>query len=77
MKRKSGNKTKKKKGYQEFIDEINGRLKEKRDIEDLFNRVIVLKADDILKEMQIKEKNNIIMRHSHKDGNAANLLLNK
>ncbi len=65
------------KRYQEFIDEINGSLKEKRDIEDLLNRVVILKAEDVLKEMQIKEKNNEIMRHCHKKVNAAKLVLDK
>lgn len=66
MKRKKLTKSikakKKRKGYQEFIDEINDRLKEKKEIEELFKRVIILKADDVLKEMEIKEKNNKIMR---------------
>ena len=48
------------KSYQEFIDEIAERLKEKKEIEELFKRVIILKADDVLKEMEIKEKNNEI-----------------
>ncbi len=69
MKRKKLTKSikakKKRKSYQEFIDEINDRLKEKKEIEELFKRVIILKADDVLKEMEIKEKNNKIMRSIH------------
>ncbi len=49
------------KSYQEFIDEIAERLKEKKEIEELYKRVIILKADDVLKEMEIKEKNNEIL----------------
>ena len=49
------------KSYQEFIDEIAEKLKEKKEIEELFKRVIILKADDVLKEMEIKEKNNEIL----------------
>ena len=49
------------KSYQEFIDEIAERLKEKKEIEELYKRVIILKADDVLKEMEIKEKNNKIL----------------
>ncbi|RZD14601.1 MAG: hypothetical protein EVJ47_05385 [Candidatus Acidulodesulfobacterium ferriphilum] len=55
------------KSYQEFIDEIAERLKEKKEIEELFKRVIILKADDVLKEMEIKEKNNEILTGLHNE----------
>ncbi len=55
------------KSYQEFIDEIAERLKEKKEIEELFKRVIILKADDVLKEMEIKERNNKILTGLHNE----------
>ncbi|MDA8272518.1 MAG: hypothetical protein M0Z72_02110 [Deltaproteobacteria bacterium] len=55
------------KSYQEFIDETLERLKEKKEIEELFKRVIILKADDVLKEMEIKEKNNEILTGLHNE----------
>ena len=55
------------KSYQEFIDEIAERLKEKKEIEELYKRVIILKADDVLKEMEIKEKNNEILTRLHNE----------
>ncbi|MCL4496862.1 MAG: hypothetical protein M1412_00675 [Deltaproteobacteria bacterium] len=55
------------KSYQEFIDEIAERLKEKKEIEELYKRVIILKADDVLKEMEIKEKNNEILTGLHNE----------
>ena len=55
------------KSYQEFIDEIAERLKEKKEIEELYKRVIILKADDVLKEMEIKERNNKILTGLHNE----------
>ncbi len=55
------------KSYQEFIDETIERLKEKKEIEELYKRVIILKADDVLKEMEIKEKNNEILTRLHNE----------
>ena len=55
------------KSYQEFIDEIAERLKEKKEIEQLYKRVIILKADDVLKEMEIKERNNKILTGLHNE----------
>ena len=55
------------KSYQEFIDETLERLKEKKEIEELFKRVIILKADDVLKEMEIKERNNKILTGLHNE----------
>ena len=55
------------KSYQEFIDETLERLKEKKEIEELYKRVIILKADDVLKEMEIKEKNNEILTRLHNE----------
>jgi len=55
------------KSYQEFIDEIAEKLKEKKEIEELYKRVIILKADDVLKEMEIKEKNNEILTGLHNE----------
>ena len=55
------------KSYQEFIDETAERLKEKKEIEELYKRVIILKADDVLKEMEIKEKNNEILTGLHNE----------
>lgn len=60
---------KKHKGYQEFIDEIDSKLREKKEIEELLKRVIILKADDVMKEMEIKEKNNKIMKLLHEPKN--------
>ena len=55
------------KSYQEFIDETLERLKEKKEIEELYKRVIILKADDVLKEMEIKERNNKILAGLHNE----------
>ncbi len=55
------------KSYQEFIDETLERLKEKKEIEELYKRVIILKADDVLKEMEIKERNNKILTGLHNE----------
>ncbi len=65
---KSAKSKKKRKSYQEFIDEINDKLKEKKEIEELFKRVITLKASDVLKEMEIREKNDKIMRSLYECG---------
>ncbi len=47
----------KRKGYQQFIDEITKTLEKRKEVEELFKRVIILDAETILKELEIKERN--------------------
>lgn len=57
MKKKKQSKLGKRKSYQQFIDEINKKLEEKKEIEELYKRVIILNAKDVLEELKIKERN--------------------
>jgi hypothetical protein len=45
------------KSYQQFIDEIYKKLQEKKEIEELYKRVIIFKASDVLEELRIRKKN--------------------
>ena len=45
------------KSYQQFIDEINNKLREKKEIEELYKRVIIFKASDVLEELRIRKNN--------------------
>ncbi len=58
---KNQKKRKQKKGerksYQQFIDEIYKKLQEKKEIEELYKRVIIFKASDVLEELRIRKKN--------------------
>ncbi len=45
------------KSYQQFIDEIYEKLQEKKEIEELYKRVIIFKASDVLEELRIRKKN--------------------
>jgi len=55
-------KGKRKMSYQEFIDGINGVLKQRKEMEDLFSRVLILNSESVLAEMEIKRKNNEILQ---------------
>ena len=60
-------KTKLKKGkgkisFQEFIDGINDVLNQRKEMEDLFGRVLILNSESVLTEMEIKRKNNEILQ---------------
>ncbi len=48
--------------FQEFIDGINGILNQRREMEDLFGRVLILNSESVLTEMEIKRKNNEILQ---------------
>ena len=47
--------------FQEFIDGINVVLEERKEIEELFRRVLFLTPEKVLEEMEIKRKNNEIL----------------
>jgi hypothetical protein len=59
MKKNKRRKLKKgqRKSYQQFIDEINNKLREKKEIEELYKRVIIFKASDVLEELRIRKNN--------------------
>ncbi|MHB1680428.1 MAG: hypothetical protein ACYCTB_07995 [bacterium] len=59
MKKSKKRKLKKgqRKSYQQFIDEINNKLREKKEIEELYKRVIIFKASDVLEELRIRKNN--------------------
>ncbi len=61
-KKRKINSRKKKMGYQEFIDKINSVLKERKEMEELFSRILVLKSESVLEEMEIKRRNNEILQ---------------
>ena len=48
--------------FQKFIDGISGVLKERKEMEDLFGRVLMLNSESVLAEMEIKKKNNEILQ---------------
>ena len=48
--------------FQNFIDGISGVLKERKEMEDLFGRVLMLNSESVLAEMEIKKKNNEILQ---------------
>ena len=48
--------------FQEFIDGINGVLNQRKEMEDLFGRVLILNSESVLTEMEIKRKNNEILQ---------------
>ncbi len=43
----------------EFIEEIKQKRIEKKEIEELMTRVIILRSEDVLREMRVKEKNKL------------------
>lgn len=55
----------KRKGYQQFIDEIAKTLEKRREVEELFKRVIILDAETVLKELEIKERNMEALKKLH------------
>ncbi len=66
--RKSGRKrenkskpAKRRMSFQEFIDGINVVLEERKEMEELFRRVLFLTPEKVLEEMEIKRKNNEIL----------------
>jgi hypothetical protein len=48
--------------FQNFIDGISGVLNERKEMEDLFGRVLMLNSESVLAEMEIKKKNNEILQ---------------
>ena len=65
LRRKRKTKLKQGKGkisFQEFIDGINGVLNRRKEMEDLFGRVLILNSESVLTEMEIKRKNNEILQ---------------
>ena len=48
--------------FQNFIDGISGILNERKEMEDLFGRVLMLNSESVLAEMEIKKKNNEILQ---------------
>jgi hypothetical protein len=65
QRRKRKTKLKRGKGkisFQEFIDGINGVLNRRKEMEDLFGRVLILNSESVLTEMEIKRKNNEILQ---------------
>ena len=48
--------------FQKFIDGISGVLNERKEMEDLFGRVLMLNSESVLTEMEIKRKNNEILQ---------------
>ena len=65
LRRKRKTKLKRGKGkisFQEFIDGINGVLNRRKEMEDLFGRVLILNSESVLTEMEIKRKNNEILQ---------------
>ncbi len=62
-KRKTELKQRKEKiSFQNFIDGISGVLNERKEMEDLFGRVLILNSESVLAEMEIKKKNNEILQ---------------
>jgi hypothetical protein len=51
----------KRKSYQQFIDEIYQKLQEKKEIEELYKRVIIFKASDVLEELRMRKKNREVL----------------
>ena len=65
LRRKRKTKLKQGKGkisFQEFIDGINGVLNQRKEMEELFGRVLILNSESVLTEMEIKRKNNGILQ---------------
>ena len=52
----------KRKTYQEFIDGIADAVNERKEIEELFKRVLVFKSENVLQAMEIQRKNNEILQ---------------
>ena len=48
--------------FQNFIDGISGVLNERKEMEDLFGRVLMLNSESVLAEMEIKKRNNEILQ---------------
>ena len=48
--------------FQNFIDGISDVLNERKEMEDLFGRVLMLNSESVLAEMEIKKKNNEILQ---------------
>ena len=62
-KRKTELKQRKEKiSFQKFIDGISGVLNERKEMEDLFGRVLMLNSESVLAEMEIKKRNNEILQ---------------
>ena len=70
--------------FQNFIDGISGVLNERKEMEDLFGRVLMLNSESVLAEMEIKKKNNEILQahmrtkvEENNKGNNENAPINK
>ncbi|HEC25024.1 MAG TPA: hypothetical protein ENI54_03320 [bacterium] len=60
------------KSFQEFVDDTCAALSEKREIKELMRRVIILKSNDVLKEIEIKDKNNKILMDKRNEARTTN-----
>ncbi|MHB1662021.1 MAG: hypothetical protein ACYCSQ_04140 [bacterium] len=49
------------KSFQEFIDDIGNVIEERRELEDLFKRVLIFDSEKVIEEMEIKKRNNEIL----------------
>ncbi|MCL4428991.1 MAG: hypothetical protein M1276_08420 [Deltaproteobacteria bacterium] len=52
--------------FQKFMDGINCVLEERKEIEDLLSRVLILDSESVLAEMEIKRRNNVILEERRK-----------
>ncbi len=60
------------KSFQEFVDDTHAALSKKREMKELMKRVIILKSNDVLKEIEIKDKNNKILMNKKEEARTAN-----
>ncbi|MFW0883551.1 hypothetical protein ACMCNP_00585 [Candidatus Acidulodesulfobacterium sp. H_13] len=60
------------KSFQEFVDDTCAALSKRREIEELMGRVIILKSNDVLREIEIKDKNNKILMNKKDEVKTAN-----
>ena len=49
------------KSFQEFIDDIGNVINERKEMEDLFKRVLIFDSEKVMEEMEIRKKNNEIL----------------
>ncbi|MHB8232777.1 MAG: hypothetical protein ACYDDB_07745 [bacterium] len=48
--------------FQEFIDDIGNIIEERKELEDLFKRVLIFDSEKVMEEMEIKKKNNELLQ---------------
>jgi hypothetical protein len=51
----------KRKSFQEFIDGIHKVLNERKEMKELYKRVLILKPEDVLEEMEIRKRNHDLL----------------